>query len=644
MKNKLDNLIVVKRSGQRVDFNEYKIVVAIKQAFDSVSSNNNEKNINIVYEEVISYIKENYFDRKTINVEDIQDIIETILKNRKYFNVYKSFSEYRQKRAASRQIFKIKQQHKFIKALEKILEDDSLKNDNDYKAVDLITKYGKTIVKEFNKSYVIDNKFLRAHDEGYIYIEDLDCFSLGIFSNTHIILNEYLKREDIDYNLSLILTNLKKEINGALSIPAVDYLFEEYFLNKYKTLFKEIVSSNLKIAGFDLYININRIEEIIDKENNVYIDINNYKKLNISSNVKNIIIKSSKEALIKTKDKTYLIIKSMLQTLSNFKDSQVSFGSNLNETGMIINEIIFDLLKDKYNINIIYKLNDQNIKYLNKVHEVLINQNNISLSFENKFNKDEYEVEYFKGGVRIFENYHTEYKSSFGRSVLSSISINLSRLAIESKDEKISLFYERLDHYLDLVKQCLLLIFESIAGKTKANYNYLFNNNIFDDEKLENNQRIRKVIKNGVLLIGITGLKEAVCVLEKDSSKQEKLLIKILKYLNKKCTLFEEETKLNFQIYEDSKIDARKHFMTLDKSVFGIIEGVTEPNLYSLVSEFNLIKKDYKLLSKIQKEFIGGMNINLNIGSNLSFKSFESKLLKIKEDDVSYININIKGS
>ena len=84
--------------------------------------------------------------------------------------------------------------------------------------------------------------------------------------------------------------------------------------------------------------------------------------------------------------------------------------------------------------------------------------------------------------------------------------------------------------------------------------------------------------------------------------------------------------------------------MTLDKSVFGIIEGVTEPNLYSLVSEFNLIKKDYKLLSKIQKEFIGGMNINLNIGSNLSFKSFESKLLKIKEDDVSYININIKGS
>lgn len=642
MKNELDNLIVVKRSGQRVDFNEYKIVVAVKQAFDSVSSENNERNINIVYEEVINYINENYFDRKTINVEDIQDIIETTLKNRKYFNVYKSFSEYRQKRAASRQIFKIKQQHKFIKALEKILEDDSLKNDNDYKAVDLINKYGKTIVKEFNKSYVIDNKFLRAHDEGYIYIEDLDCFSLGIFSNTHVILNEYLKRKDIDYNLSLIITNLKKEINGSLSIPALDYLFEEYFLNKYKKIFKEIVISNLKISGFDFYLNINRIKEIIDKENSVYIDISNYEKLNITSPVKNIIIKSSYEALDKAKEKTYLIIKNMLITLSNFEDTSVSFGTNLSEAGKIINEIIFDLLKDKYNVNIIFKLNKDNIKHSNKIHEVLINQNNISLSFENKFNKSDHEVEYFKDGIRIFENYHTDYRFSYGRAVVSSVSINLSRLAIESKDDNIKSFYEKLDYYLELVKQCLLLIFESIAAKTKDNYNYLFNNNIFDDEKLEEDQRIRKVIKNGVLLIGITGLKEAVCILEKDSSKQEKLIINILKYLNKKCVSFEEETKLNFQIYEEVKIDARKHFMTLDKSVFGIIKDVLEPNLYSLVSEFNLVKNDYKLLSNIQKEFKGGMNINLKVPSNISSKSFETKLLKIKEADVSYININIK--
>ena len=46
MKNVLDDLTVVKRSGQRVEFNETKIVVAIKKAFDQVRPVNSEKEIN----------------------------------------------------------------------------------------------------------------------------------------------------------------------------------------------------------------------------------------------------------------------------------------------------------------------------------------------------------------------------------------------------------------------------------------------------------------------------------------------------------------------------------------------------------------------------------------------------------------------
>ena len=76
----LENLVVVKRSGQRVSFNASKIAVAIKKAFDSLQVYD-EKKVYKVFEKVLSYINENYKDRKTINVEDIQDIIENILKN-----------------------------------------------------------------------------------------------------------------------------------------------------------------------------------------------------------------------------------------------------------------------------------------------------------------------------------------------------------------------------------------------------------------------------------------------------------------------------------------------------------------------------------------------------------------------------------
>ena len=75
-KELFDELVVVKRSGQRVNFNDTKIALAIKKGFESVYEEYDEKIVNKVKEKVLNEIKKNYADRKTIGVEDIQDIIE----------------------------------------------------------------------------------------------------------------------------------------------------------------------------------------------------------------------------------------------------------------------------------------------------------------------------------------------------------------------------------------------------------------------------------------------------------------------------------------------------------------------------------------------------------------------------------------
>src|SRR5574344_2270558 len=116
----LSDLTVVKRSGQRVLFNQLKIAVAIKAAFDNTENTYEEKDINKVFEDTLKYITNNYHDRKTINVEDIQDIIENVLKSDHYPDIFQSFSDYRIRRAESRKAFSEKQQHKFVKAIEKI--------------------------------------------------------------------------------------------------------------------------------------------------------------------------------------------------------------------------------------------------------------------------------------------------------------------------------------------------------------------------------------------------------------------------------------------------------------------------------------------------------------------------------------------
>ena len=45
----LEDLVVVKRSGQRVSFNKMKIAVAIKNSFDSIPNKYNEQEKNSYY-------------------------------------------------------------------------------------------------------------------------------------------------------------------------------------------------------------------------------------------------------------------------------------------------------------------------------------------------------------------------------------------------------------------------------------------------------------------------------------------------------------------------------------------------------------------------------------------------------------------
>ena len=61
----LDRITIVKRSGQRVEFNASKIAIAIKKAFDSVINDDEENESYKVFEKVLSYMNDIYKERKT---------------------------------------------------------------------------------------------------------------------------------------------------------------------------------------------------------------------------------------------------------------------------------------------------------------------------------------------------------------------------------------------------------------------------------------------------------------------------------------------------------------------------------------------------------------------------------------------------
>ena len=648
----LSDLVVVKRSGQRVSFNGTKIAIAIKKAFDNVDVDISLKKVNKVYEDVLWYIKNNYATRKTINVEDIQDIIETKLKENKFYDVYHAFSDYRIKRAASRKAFSIKQQHKFVRAIERII--------NENKSVigkpnDILLDFGKTISCEYTKAYVLDNKFVRAHDDGSIYIHNLDYFNLGNLSSTHLKFDNVINN-NFPLDLIQMAINAKSEIDGEITLSKFDYILVPELISKFKGELKNAIEAYLNIEGFCEYVDVSKIEELIDKENTLNINIGVFDSILLNKRVRELIVLAYNASYKKTIEWLSAGIKQLLLHLNNnFQENKkysISLGTNDSYEGNLINSCyVKQLLEVDYleNLTTIFKIRkNNNMELYNKIVETIASGKNVALSFiESSYNDDaENEVEYFSNGRRIFENELYDSRSSIGRMIVASVSVNMGRLGFEYKNKNLKDFYLEFDGMLELAKNVLLSIFENMGNKYKENYRFVFNNNILDDDKLENGQKIRKILKKGALNIELVGLFECVINLEEDLAKQKELLLKILKFANEKVSKFIDESRLNFIISETSKSRPLKKLMDLDKAIYGIKKVVSDkPNYFRIDRLFNYkddINNDFKYIGKYQKMLSGGCLIEIELPKNISCNKISDMINLAIDSDIGFLKIMVK--
>ena len=236
----LSNLTVIKRSGKRVTFDGLKIAIAIKKSFDTIEGKYNEDDINKIYNKVIEKIVNEKIDK--IKIEYIQDLIEEELKENGYNDVYKSFSEYREKRNQSREIFfDEKRKHKFLKALEKLglsTKENEETEKQSKNPTQTLEDYGKTVAEEFATSYLIKKKFSDEHENGDIYIKRVGDYSLGTtecmqmdieklftdgFSTENCSMREPQSIGSYGMLAIIAIASNQKDQSGEQSIPAFDY-------------------------------------------------------------------------------------------------------------------------------------------------------------------------------------------------------------------------------------------------------------------------------------------------------------------------------------------------------------------------------------------------------------------------------------
>ena len=367
LENEID-LTVVKREGKRVSFNGEKIAIAIKKGFDSVQTENyDEENSNEVYNAVLENIITEYADRKTIKIESIQDIIETKLKELGYEDVYKSFSEYRERRNASRQIF-IGRTHKMAKVIESLgladAETENAKRENanidGNTSMGTMLQYGSTLSKEFSKSYLMNSKYAEAHDSGQIHIHDMDFMPMGTttclqidlhrlfekgFSTGHGYLRPPKDIASFGALAAIAIQSNQNDQHGGQSIPAFDYFLAPGVLMTFKRQFKQIIYDYLDLEEYINFVNFKKIAEQIDKLTSIEFDINEFDSLTKDiKRIKEIFVKGYEKAIQKTERATYQSMEAFIHNLNTMHSragaqvpfSSINFGTDVSPEGRMV--------------------------------------------------------------------------------------------------------------------------------------------------------------------------------------------------------------------------------------------------------------------------------------------------------------------
>lgn len=573
----LENLKVVKRNGKKVSFDTSKVAIAIKKGFDGTLREEEEakytsKDVQKVYQSVIKEICKKYKDAEKIKIEEIQDLIEAMLKKNKYDDVYEAFADYRDRRDKSRQLFSDeKKMHKFLKSLEGLglknaFEEDAKRenaNIDGNSAMGTMLQYGSTVSKEFAKAYLMKKKFADAHDNGDIHIHDMDFLAMGTTTCMQIDINKLFKngfstghghlREPQSINAysalaAIAIQSNQNDQHGGQSIPAFDFYMAPGVLKTFKKEYKQALYELLDYSDFISFVNMDKIAMVIDKLNSITFDIgifeNFYKE---SKEVRRIFEKAYDTAIAKTDRATYQAMEAFVHNLNTMHSragaqvpfSSINFGTDTSPEGRMVmknyllsvdaglgkNETpIFPISIFKIKEGVNYNPGDPNYDLFKLSCKVSAKRLFPNFSFmDSPFNamyyKGDYNTEvcYMGCRTRVIGNVVDPNKAvTPGRGNLSFTSINLPRLGIKhgivaNKETDLDGFFEELGNLMDLVCDQLLERFEIQCNKRTYNFPFLLEQGVWlDSEKLKPTDRLRRVLKHGTLSIGFIGLAECL--------------------------------------------------------------------------------------------------------------------------------------
>lgn len=179
-------MYVVKRDSTIVPFEADKIERAILSAFLDVGVEDEDK----ISVKIASEIQK--IDKKQLNVEEIQDLIEKKLMASKHKDVARAYTNYRYLRQLARQ-----QYDGLWEAIETKLMAENVENQNanvdEHSFGGRVGEASRVITKKHALDYMVSPMAKANHENNEIYIHDLDSYSLGMHNCCSIPFDDLLK-------------------------------------------------------------------------------------------------------------------------------------------------------------------------------------------------------------------------------------------------------------------------------------------------------------------------------------------------------------------------------------------------------------------------------------------------------------------
>lgn len=577
----LKNIKVIKRDGRVVKFNKKKIYNAIEKAVESVFNNNNTVDIKKITKQVSNEIANRF--KEDIKIYEIQNIIEHTLLSFGEEAVYKEYVNYRVEKNIERE-----KASDINKAIEKLVNrDENIVNENANKDSLIFNTQrdltSGTVAKAIGLK-MLPKHVANAHQKGEIHYHDLDYSPYQPLTNCCLI--------DFKEMLTKGFKIGNADVDSPKSIQTATAQMAQIIAN--------VASSQYGGCSAD------RIDIVLAP----------FAKLNYEKNLqlaKKWITEESKQeqfAKEKTEKDIYDAMQSLEYEINTLYSSQgqtpfTSLGFGLGE-GYFEREIQKAILKVRINglgkekrtaifPKLIFVLKDGlNLKPSDPNYDIkeLALTCSTQRMYPDVLMYDT--ITKITGscktpmGCRSFlpawRNEQGELVES-GRMNLGVVTLNLPRIAIESKGNKED-FWGIFKERLQICKDALDYRAKRCCEATPQNAPILYMHGAFG-KRLQPEDKVKQLFDNkrSTLSLGYIGLYEVATIFyggdwEKNKEAKE-FTLEIMRYMKECVDKWTTEGDFYYSIYSTPSESLTDRFCRMDTKKFGIIENITDKEYYT---------------------------------------------------------------